>query len=409
MMTRGLALPGVIACLLVAAAHAQSPAMPDPKEISGIPLPMPDVPIGTVTVRVLRGSFAKNIAGQDVTLTVDGTPRSGKTNEQGRAEFSGLRPGSRVRATTAVDGATLESQEFPVPSSGGIRVVLVAVDPEIEQRAAEDRKLAAGPAQRGMVVLGEQTRFVIEMGDAALSVFNILQIVNTARTPVEPPQPVVFDVPADAGAPEILDGSSRQASVANRQVIVAGPFAPGVTLVQFAYSMPYSGANLTLEQRMPVALNQVAVMAQKVGDMHVASPQIASHREMAAEGQTYIVAEGPAIGSGGVLTLNFTQLPHAATWPRNLALALAGLILAAGIGYSARGRPAATDTGRTKLETKRERLFEELTSLERQHRDRTIDPERYRIRRRDLMASLERVYADLDSLDGTAQAWTSHP
>jgi hypothetical protein len=384
--------------------------MPDPKEISGIPLPMPDVPIGTVTVRLLRGSFAKNIAGQEVTLTVEGgTTRSAKTNEQGRAEFPGLRPGVRVRATTTVDGARLESQEFPVPSSGGVRVVLVAADPEMEQRAAEDRKLAAGPAQRGMVVLGEQTRFVIEIGDGALSIFNILQIVNTARTPVEPPQPLVFDVPAGAGAPEVLNGSSKQAAVVNRQVVVTGPFAPGMTLVQFAYSMPYDGPDVTVEQRMPAALNQVAVMAQKVGDMHVASPQIASHREMSAEGQTYIVGEGPAVGSGGVLTLNFTQLPHEATWPRHLALALAGLIFAGGIGYGVRGRPVATDTGRKKLETKRERLFGELMSLERQHRDRTIDPERYRARRRDLMASLERVYADLDSLDGTAQAWTSHP
>lgn len=396
-------------CACAATGFAQSPAMPDPKQIAGVPLPIPDVPVGTVTVRVIRGSFAKNIAGQDVTLNVDGRPRSAKTNEQGRAEFPSLTPGARVRASATVDDVKLESQEFPVPSTGGVRVVLVAVDPELEQRAAEDRRLAAGPAQRGIVVLGEQTRFVIEAGDGALSVFNILQIVNTARTPVEPSQPVVFDVPAGASAPAVLDGSSKQASVTGRQVTVAGPFAPGMTLVQFAYSVPYKSATLTVEQRMPVALNQVAVMAQKIGDMHLTSPQVASHREMAAEGQTYIVGEGPAVPAGGVVTLNFTELPHHATWPRNVALALAGLILAGGIGYALRGRPVAADAGRKKLETKRERLFEELTTLERQHRDRTIEPERYRTRRRDLIAALERVYADMDSLDGTAPAWTSHP
>ena len=233
------ALLPILALAGAASAFAQSPAMPDPKQIAGVPLPMANVPVGTVTVRVIRGSFAKNIAGQDVTLTVDGKARAGKTNDEGRAEFPSLTPGARVRATAIVDAEKLESQEFPVPSSGGVRVVLVATDPEIEKRAGEDRRLAQGPAQRGMVVLGEQTRFVIEMADGALSVFNILQIVNTARTPVDPPQPVVFEVPAAARAPEVLDGSSKQATVTGRQVTVAGPFAPGMTLVQFAYSLPH--------------------------------------------------------------------------------------------------------------------------------------------------------------------------
>jgi hypothetical protein len=41
-------------------------------------------------------------------------------------------------------------------------------------------------------------------------------------------------------------------------------------------------------------------------------------------------------------------------------------------------------------------LFAELTSIEEQHRDNTIDPARYASRRQELLASLERVYAQLD-------------
>ncbi len=64
--------------------------------------------------------------------------------------------------------------------------------------------------------------------------------------------------------------------------------------------------------------------------MRLASPQMTEQREMTAEGQTYIVGQGPAVPAGTTLSFNFTNLPHAPTWPRNVALALAVVILAAG-------------------------------------------------------------------------------
>ena len=199
--------------------------MPDPKEIAGVPLPVGDVPAGTVTVRVIRGALSNNIPGQTVELFVDGSCDVGRqTGESGRAEFSGLRPGAQVKAVAVVGGERLESQEFPVPAAGGIRVLLVATDPEAAKRADEDRRLAAGPAQAGTVVLGEQSRFVFELGDEALNVFNILQIVNTARAPVEPREPIVFESAPNGGDVTLLNGSSPRAAAEGRRVVVAGPF-----------------------------------------------------------------------------------------------------------------------------------------------------------------------------------------
>ena len=200
-----------------------------------------------------------------MTLVVAGTPRTASTNETGRAEFSGLPVGAQVKASATVGTESLASQEFAVPATGGIRVALIATDPELEKKAAEDRQLAQGPAQPGIVVLDDQSRFVFEMGDESLSVFNILQILNTAKTPVQPPQPVVFELPKGAAGAGILDGSSPQAKLAGGLVTVTGPFAPGQTLVQFAYSMPYSGPDLSFSLRMPVALMRLTVLAQKVG------------------------------------------------------------------------------------------------------------------------------------------------
>ncbi len=393
---------GALACLMILAAVALGAAdlraqqMPDPKEIAGVPLPVGNVPTGTIVVRVIRGSLANNIPDQMVELKGVDPARSIKTDAGGRAQFDGLTPGARVTATTTVAGEPLQSQEITVPASGGIRLLLVATDPEAEKKAEEDRKVAAGPAQPGVVVLGDQSRFVIELGDGSLSVFNILQIVNTARTPVQPPQPVVFEVPQESSGASILQDSSPQAKADGKRVSVAGPFAPGTTLVQFAYSMPYSGANLDFEQKMPVPLTRVIVLAQKSGEMRLQSPQMSEQREMAAEGQTYIVGQGPAVGAGRAVSFTFSGLPHEPRWPHMLALTLATVILAVGAWASLRKAPEREDKARTRLETKRGQLFAELTALEEQHRAAQIDPQRYASRRQELVAALERVYAEID-------------
>ena len=389
----------VTALLIVAVIPAPTAAqMPDPKQMSGLPLPVTDVPPGTVTVRVIRGALTNPVAGHEVQLVGPATGLKGVTNESGRAEFSNLAVGTRLKALTTVDGEPLESQEFSVPSAGGVRLMLVASDPETAKRAAEDRKTAQGPAQPGIVVLGDQSRFVFEFNDDGMSVFNIFQIVNTAPTPVQPPAPVVFDLPDGAEGAAVLQDSSPQATLAGRKITVAGPFAPGATLVQFAYTIEYSGDTFTLEQKLPVGMTQFAVLAQKVGNMHLLSPQMAQHRDMTAEGQTYVVGQGPAIKAGDVVTFNFTGLPHAPRWPRNVALGIALVILGAGAWGSVRHTSAAKsrDSRRRKLEAKRELLFDRVTALEEKHRAGGVDARHYAIERRDLVAALERVYAELD-------------
>lgn len=384
--------------LLAGSGSGQAQQMPDPRLIAGQPLPVGDVAVGTVVVRVIRGSLANNIADQPVELLGAGAPRTMKTDSTGRAEFAGLVPGTRVTAVSTVQGERLQSQEFAVPSSGGTRLLLVATDPDTEKRAEEDRSLAAAPAQPGLVVIGDQSRFVFEFGDGSISVFNLLQLTNTARTPVTPPQPIVFNLPEGATGISILQDSSPQATAAARTVTVTGPFAPGVTNVQFAYSMPYSGASLTIEQPMPVPLNRVIVLAQKVADMRLNSPQMNEQREMAADGQNYVVGQGPGIGAGARLSFSFTNLPHEAQWPRYVSVGLAVAILAGGWWGSTRvGREKGTEaSGQDRLEKRRRQLFNELTALEEQHRAGRVDPQKYAARRGELVSALERVYAEID-------------
>jgi hypothetical protein len=363
-------------------------AQMDPRAVAGIPLPVADVAVGTVVVRVIKGSLANNIPDQPVELLGAGAPRTVKTDAGGRAEFAGLAPGTRVTVATTVLGERLQSQEFAVPSVGGTRLLLVATDPDTEKRAQEGKSLATAPPEPGTVVLGEQSRFVFEFGDGSLSVFNLLQVTNTARTPVVPPQPVVFELPKGATGLTILQDSSPQATAAGRTVTVAGPFAPGGTNVQFAYTIPYSGGSLTVEQTMPIPLSRVIVLAQKIADMRLASAQMT------------VIGQGPAIRAGERVAFSFTNLPHEAQWPRYVTVGLAVAILAAGWWGSTRvPRGKGTQaSGQDRLEKRRTQLFNELTSLEEQRRAGRVDEHKYAERRGELVAALERVYAEMDRL-----------
>jgi hypothetical protein len=364
--------------------------------MSGVPLPTGEIPAGTVTVRVIRGALTNIVPSHPVEL-VGQVQAAGKTNEQGRAEFSGLTVGSTLKAVTTVDGERLESQEFTLPPNAGIRIMLVASDPGAAARTQENQQLAAGPATSGIVVLGEQSRLVIELGDGGLSVFNIFEIQNTSRTPVQPVVPIVFPVPAGSTQLAMLDGSSPLAVAAGDRVNVSGPFPPGVTSIQFAYTMPYSGGSTSITQRVPAGLAGVSVAAQKVGAMTMTSPQLTQQRVMTADGQTYMVGQGPPLAAGSDITLAFTGLPHAPVWPRNTAVALAVLILLAGTFAAVQGRKArGVAVERQRLETERERLFAELTVLEAGQRAGTADPAFYAARRRELVIGLERIYAALD-------------
>jgi hypothetical protein len=219
--------------------------------------------------------------------------------------------------------------------------------------------------------------------------------VNTARTPVQPPAPLVFELPAGASGAGVLEGSAPNAVAASGRVTVNGPFQPGNTMVQFAYSLPFERDTLTIQQKLPVPLSQLSLIVQKVGDLRLSTSQLEKQKEMTAEGQSYIVGQGPALGAGDSISLTLSGLPHHAVWPRNLALTLAGLVLIGGAWGATRRSPHAAQR-RNDLRVRRERLFSELTTLEEQRKSGRIEDARYSAKRGRLLTALEGVYAELD-------------
>jgi hypothetical protein len=288
------------------------------------------VPVGSVSVRVVRGGFDKSLAGQTVEFTVDGRKESKTTDESGRAVISGLKPGARVKAVAVVDGERLESQDITIETSG-LSVALVATDPDATKREAADARLAAGPAVTGTVVFGPESRVIAEFTDDRLTIFYLLDIVNTARTPVDIGGPIAMSLPREARGAAVVQGSSTQATVKGAHLTVTGPFAPGKTSVQVAFELPTSGGAARLEQVWPATLQALTVMVQQIGDVDIASPQITTKQAGAAGGPAVITGIGPAIPAGQSLRLDISGLPHHPVWPRNIALALSLVIMAAGL------------------------------------------------------------------------------
>ena len=264
--------------------------------MSGIPRPVTDLPAGHVSVRLIRGQLSNNIQGHPVEMHAGGKVQTVKTDENGRAEFSGVAAGTTVRAVATVDGERLESQEFPWPGDGGIRVMLVAT-----------LKGGDGPApvfqpQPGNVVLGDQTRVIIDHADGALQIYYILDIQNTARAPVQPASAVVLDMPTGAQSTTVLAGAPKAVARGDR-VTVSGPFAPGQTPVEVAYRILVDSGDVTVDQKMPLPVPNLAVLIKKIGDVSLSSPQLPNVQEREFEGDRYILAQGPALPAGGTLSL----------------------------------------------------------------------------------------------------------
>jgi hypothetical protein len=390
-------ITAAIACVVAALSAASAQQMPDPSQMAGRALPAPELAPGTVSVRLFRERVGNNIVNHPVTLNglKDG-PKTVSTDEQGRAQFSGLAPGTTVTAEAVVDGETLRSQPITVPAAGGVRVALVAgLEAARAREKAEADAAAQAPARPGIVVFGGESRVILEFQDDRLQVFYLLDIVNSARTPITTPEPLVIELPEDAQGAGTMEGSSPLATVQGRRVRIAGPFPPGTTSVQLGYRYPYSGADATIVQKWPAALEQLFVAAEKVGNLQIASPQFERIQESQAGGAPFLMATGGRVNAGDSLTINLSGLPYHNRMLRNVGVGAGLIILAAGLWIATRSRPPQTTQTRQLLQRK-EKLFGELVQLEEQLGAGRIDQPKYAARRQGLMTQLERVMGELD-------------
>ncbi|MCX6539139.1 MAG: hypothetical protein NT151_09440 [Acidobacteria bacterium] len=387
---------GLFVGMLVVATTSIWAQMPDARQMSGIPMPVGDVQVGTVVVRLVRGALTDNIVSHAVELQVGDKTQTARTNANGHAQFDGLAPGATARASAVIDGRRLESQPFQVPASGGIRLILAA---------GADGGGAAGGGQiapiAGEAILGGDSRIQIEFDDDALTVFYIFDIVNAGAAPVSPKSAIAFDLPEGAEQPTLLEGSSTQATLRGRRVSIAGPFAPGSTPVQIAFGLPPAGSERVIAQVLPVTWARVQVIATKLPGLSMTSPQFASTNDVPGDTHNFILGTGAMLESGKPLSVALAGVPSRNHAGRFVAIALAVLVLIGGIWGAATATARTGDLARkAELEQRRTKLMADLVRLEKQQRTGAVDATRYASRRSDLFDQLERVYGELDQHTG---------
>lgn len=388
------ALGFLLMVMLAAPAFAQV-AMPDPSAMAGTPLPAPELPDATISVRVVRERMGNNVAGQPVALRVGAADRSVTTDDQGRAQFDGLPAGTLVQATTTVDGEVLTSQEFTVPARGGVRVALIA---GIQQAAAAEKAAAeAGarePARPGVVEFGAESRIIVEFQNDTLTLFYLLDVVNNARTPIDIGGPLIVELPTGASGAAMLEGSSPQASVLGDRLTITGPFPPGTLSAQVAFALPNAGASLALTQKWPAAVAQMFVAVEKIGSMQMSSAQFTDISERQAEGGVFLMGTGGRLNAGDTLTVNLSGMPAASHTARDAGLAIVLLMLGTG-AWLAMTPGASRNAHSVTLIARRERLITDLVAIERKRRQKGLSaPEEARLER--LTRALEGVLASLD-------------
>ena len=377
-----------LSSLLVILCEVAVVAQPDPRQMSGLPLPSPELADGTITVRVVIGSLDNNVPDQPVELHQGDSVVTANTDVDGRATFFKLIPGAQVHAVTELNGQRLDSRRFTIPSRGGVRVMLVGT-------IASDSLMPAVPAKSGLVTFGSNSRIIVELGEETVEVYYIFDVVNTGDTPVESREPIVFNMPRGAVSINVLQDSSPRTMVDGPQLVLPGPFQSGVTPLRVAYILPYNTGTVTVSQRVPADLEAFLLMVQKIGTMDVASDLITRRVEDNLDDTTYIFAAGPRVVAGSTFTFELTGLPHHSRVPVNLTLALAMVILTVGAwGAAAPVKTHKTADHRQSLEARKQKLLADLVRIEKQREAGRIGATKHETRRRELFAALERIYRE---------------
>jgi len=391
---RSLALVAACVALLLAGGGRAAAQMPDMAQMSGIPRPVDDLPVGSVSVRVIRGDLSNPVVGNPVEMRVGDAVTTVNTDDQGRAQFDRIVPGSPVTFSTVVDGKRLDSQPFNMQPQGGVRMLLVAID----AGAAKAAPAPTVPAVTGAVTIAGESRIVIEPADGTMSVYYILDIVNASSSPVNPERPFVFTMPAAATNTTVIQGSSPLASNKGREVTVAGPFPPGTTAIQVAAEFPVTTGSVSFEQVFPANIPEPIVLAKKEGAMSLTSPQLDRVQDTVTEGTAVVIGAGAALNAGTPLSITLSGLPHHSAVPRNISLILVGVIVIIGFWAATRPGDAGGDrlADRKRLISRREKLLQDLVRLEQDHRRGKVDGTRYGARREELLQALEHVYGALD-------------
>jgi hypothetical protein len=342
------------------------------------------IPAGNVLIRAV-GEGGAPLPGLTVILghARAGEPSvsetKGKTDAKGEARFGGLdtKPTSGYMAEVVKDGARFASKPFRLQDNMGSSLT---IDVRPVSRDLSALKIEGG------------SHLIFDVQDDVVQVIEVLNIVNSSSTAVDPGGAGLhFTLPAKALSAAPGPQNPQGFSVNGHDALLRGPIPPGQTDVQIMFLLAYDTPTLDFSQRMPIAMEQVSLVTEKIDGLDVSGNGL-ERTDRTVQGRPLLIYAGPGIPAGGEVTLHFTGLPHAdATW-RYVAVVVVGLLLL-GFGIYAAGGSQARSRLAT-LEAERERLLSELVALEQKQ---GADKKRAH-KKEELTARLAKIYRELDEV-----------
>jgi hypothetical protein len=335
----------LVALLLLAGTAVAQPPAPegDAQDMVARPLMVGDLPVGTVTVRVGRGSLSNAAVGVDVVATVnlpDGkaVEHAEKTKADGRATFAALPVGAEFRAQAVVDGQRLRTASFTIPAEGGARLMLLSQQSqgEDEGEAAPApanphegaRRHGGSPAETGgdagegtsdpaVLRVSGSSKLLVDLREDALAVLENLVLENTSDRIFRPDHGgIAIPLPAGANGVEAIEGGAhleldQGSTMFLREAIP--PLSSHRVPVQARFGFLFLTAgqsSITLRQPMPLGIESPVVMVPEDDHLKLTAPGLQamdSHTdERGARIQVFQLASVPR---NGVLSITVSGLP----------------------------------------------------------------------------------------------------
>ncbi|HEY2728644.1 MAG TPA: hypothetical protein VGK52_01810 [Polyangia bacterium] len=325
--------------------------------------------------------------------------RHAQSNASGVARFTDLPTGKTTGYAAVTDwkGMHIGTGPFAMPEDGGTRAEIHALE-----RTSDP----------SVITIGEGARIILQMREDTLQFLEILPLENNSPKLFDPgPGAIEIPLPAEFTGAEAGQGDHKLEIRQNRGVAIHGVISPKSTLgdvdaktagneVSFGFVMPYHGDAREFVQPVPTGIGLFTLITEQIPGLQIAGTGVGARASRELNGRKYWVMPGAAVAPGGVISFTVTGLPSTDHTGRTVAgvltLALIGAAIAFGRRPKGEARKAAVSE-RDRLTARREILFAELVSVERQARSGVLGatPER----RRELVGKLEGVYQQLAALE----------
>ncbi len=328
--------------------HRQSPHRRDEGQGAALVEPAPDLKVGEVQVQVGKGTKKTPVPHIEVKISGQEKPRW-RTDQGGTALIT-PRPqdGGVGPFLVRFQEMTYRSGVLQLPEKGGLKVTFTVFD----RTPKPDH-----------VTLGRGSHLVCQVGEGAINVMQVLELVNESEAIFDPGTAgYVIPLPSNAVRVEVpaeLREFLRHDPHSSRLRLMA-PLTPGRTVLRVFYELRYQGSELDVQQTMTLPASESVLMVVNNEQVNLLGPSVQRERDFAPDKRQERIFGLAPVKKGATLEFTLTDLPHRDTRLIYAAVAVAGMIMLWALLAAWAGPRRAAQRGAT-----REALLDQLTKLDR--------------------------------------------